>query len=585
MLRNHFFWLFLIAITIVLSSIGRADNHINPDGRGKRAKIGQERLNNYIMQRLDYLLEQVGQSLGQRYNLDQTTIDKLKRSIVESIETQLKQEKIGDVRSFAGAARKGGMEMLEIVLSQPGCKATLAKHLNEKQLQDYLDFTRARRQRDQQAVNRHLTSVWDQQFSLMADQRRQIEQLLGAETGAQWRLTSMDMLYGSEESVNMAYHKLKVSMDEVLSESQSNIWRLLKNRRKAKIDEVEIRENRLAEAEKKIIEAVKAGKITRQEAGEKIEDMRGEFWARDKDDNRLNDDDWDEDEDPRKEEFQRAEKRIRIAVEVGRITKQQAEKRLAEMKLRAGGTVRRDPTESKRSRQLQQDNRKKLAEAILATHTDQLGPLDERAKKRLALVSKGVVEQYLESQSTAHQADPRKEEFQRAEKRIRIAVEAGRITKQQAGKRLTEMKLRADGAANRKMEFDPETQKDQKSGFKDVLTNHPLYQKTISDVLPIEAYAAYQRKQEKKKAYYMMANRDLVVAMFDTTLLLSEKQRQQIETVVEDLQSSYDFGPDINRQLFARLMTEKNSVNLSQWQQDRVGEYNEMNEDDNWDKE
>ena len=181
--------------------------------------------------------------------------------------------------------------------------------------------------------------------------------------------------------------------------------------------------------------------------------------------------------------------------------------------------------------------------------------------------------------------DPRKEEFQRAEKRIRIAVEACRITKQQAGERLTEMKLRADGAANRKMEFDPETQKDQKSGFKDVLTNHPLYQKTISDVLPIEAYAEYQRKQEKKKAYYMMANRDLVVAMFDTTLLLSEKQRQQIETVIEDLQSSYDFGPDINRQLFARLMTEKNSVNLSQWQQDRVGEYNEMNEDDNWDKE
>ena len=184
-----------------------------------------------------------------------------------------------------------------------------------------------------------------------------------------------------------------------------------------------------------------------------------------------------------------------------------------------------------------------------------------------------MVEQYLESQSTAHQADPRKEEFQRAEKRIRIAIEAGRITKQQAEKRLAEMKLRADGAANGKMKFDIETQKDQESGFKDVLTNHPLYQKTINDVLSIEAYAEYQRKQEKKKAYYMMASRDLVVAMLDTTLLLSEKQRQQIETVVEDLPSSYDFGPDTNRQLFARLMTEKNSVNLSQWQQDRVGEY------------
>ena len=377
----------------------------------------------------------------------------------------------------------------------------------------------------------------------------------------------------------MAYHKLKASMDEVLSESQSNIWRLLatpaesKNRRKVKNDEDEIREKRFDEAEEQIIEAVRVGKITRQEAGEKIEAMKEEFWTRDKDDNKLDDEDWDEDEDPRKEEFQRAEKRIRIAIEAGRITKQQAEERLTEMKLRADGTVRRDPTELKRGRQLQQDNRKKLAEAILAAHTDQLGPLDERAKKRLALVSKGVVEQYLESQSTAHQADPRKEEFQRAEKRIRIAVEAGRITKQQAGERLAEMKLRADGAANRKMEFDPETQKDQKSGFKDVLTNHPLYQKTISDVLSIEAYAEYQRKQEKKKAYYMMASKDLVVAMLDTTLLLSEKQRQQIETVVEDLPSSYDFGPDTNRQLFARLMTEKNSVNLSQWQQDRVGEY------------
>merc|ERR1712000_343411 len=184
--------------------------------------------------------EQVGQSLGQRYNLDQTTIDKLKRSIVESIEIQLKQEKTGNVRSFAGAARKGGMEMLEIVLSQPGCRAALAKHLNDKQLQDYLDFTRARGQRDQQAINRHLTAVWDHQLSLTANQRRQIEQLLSAKTGTQWRLTSMDVLYDSEESVNMAYHKLKASMDEVLSESQSNIWRLLvtpaesKNRRKVK---------------------------------------------------------------------------------------------------------------------------------------------------------------------------------------------------------------------------------------------------------------------------------------------------------------------------------------------------------------
>ena len=45
--RNHFFWLFLIATTMVFSNTSRADNHVKPD---------EQRLNNYIMQRLDYLL-------------------------------------------------------------------------------------------------------------------------------------------------------------------------------------------------------------------------------------------------------------------------------------------------------------------------------------------------------------------------------------------------------------------------------------------------------------------------------------------------------------------------------------------------
>ena len=169
MRKGNLLWL-CIATTLILTNVVMSqDPDRNPDERKRKAELkerrerrgrsGQERLKTFIMERLDSLLQQVGGSIGQRYELEETTIKKLRQTVRESVENQLNQEKdkgsITDMRRIAGIARDGGMQMLEMLFSQPNCRAALAKHLNGKQFQDYLDFTKARGQRGQRVANRH----------------------------------------------------------------------------------------------------------------------------------------------------------------------------------------------------------------------------------------------------------------------------------------------------------------------------------------------------------------------------------------------------------------------------------------------
>ena len=470
----------------------------------QRERAGRQRLHVFIMQRLDSLLERVGESVGQRYELDEITVNSLRQDVRESVRAQLDQGK-GD--KLAGAARVGGMDLLEMLLSQPEYKAAFAKHLNEEQLQDYLDFTRARRQGEQRAVNRQLIADLDQQLSLTADQRKQIEQILGTEkTTDEWWSNSMNMMakFDIQESVNTV-HGLKVPIDKILSKSQSSIWQLLV----APSDEPDPRLIQYREAEAEINKAVEAGRITREQANERLVGLRQRLWATDN----------------RKPE---TENRLRL-----------------------------------------------IAEAKLAAHTEQLGPLDERASKRLALAAKGVVEQYLESQDTGQRKDPTEmddDEFEKAAGEIRRMVAAGRITREQAAQRLERMKLRTRG----KDESEPRISTD--------ITNHPLYQQTIKDVLSDEAFAQYKARQAERQAFRLQAGRDLVVASIDTLLMLDESQRQHFEKAVAKLStpSANDRIPIpvlIFIQLFDPTVDGRNIVIhpdsdiLSEWQRERLGEY------------
>jgi len=555
------------------------------------------------MQRLDPLLKHIGENMSQRYELDETTVNKFQQHVRESVKTQLNQEKNGqgflqetkfDKKFVAeikdatkkgkitgqqadqkiaeakklweaneriekefwvkrdtmrNAAEEGGMKMLELLLSQTDFKAALTKHLNEEQLQDYLDLTQKRRKLAQQAITRQLTANLDQQLSLTTDQRQKVEQLLDMvnsfkkqlATGMKTELTPIEMLVeiDSQESVNML-HRLKVPIDGILSKSQSEIWKLLAPSRKIK----DPREEKFDKAEAEIMEAVKAGKINKREAGAKLEDLEAlkkELWQE-------KDDDLEEAE-------------IIKAVKAGKIDKREAGVLLKDLKRRPRGKAEAENSNSEFKKRA-----KLMAEAKLAAYTEQLGSLDDRASRRLSLVTKGVVEQHLEAQPE----DP-DERYKKAEAEIIKAVKAGKINRREVGAKLEALKKELWQG-----EKEWVTENEYKHESNTEITNHPLYQQTIKDVLSDKAFARYKALQAERQAFRLQATSDLVVASLDTHLLLDENQRQHFEDTVAQLPTS----TNIFTKLFEQL---DNSEVLNSWQQARLDKFKWFDKDeDRW---
>ena len=615
MRKRSFLWLSIVS-TLMLIHVGIAQDKNQKPKRAveKWAKEAKKwngdkenlRINNFIMQRLDPLLKHIGENMSQRYELDETTVNKFQQHVRESVKTQLNQEKNGqgflqetkfDKKFVAeikdatkkgkitgqqadqkiaeakklweaneriekefwvkrdtmrNAAEEGGMKMLELLLSQTDFKAALTKHLNEEQLQDYLDLTQKRRKLAQQAITRQLTANLDQQLSLTTDQRQKVEQLLDMvnsfkkqlATGMKTELTPIEMLVeiDSQESVNML-HRLKVPIDGILSKSQSEIWKLLAPSRKIK----DPREEKFDKAEAEIMEAVKAGKINKREAGAKLEDLEAlkkELWQE-------KDDDLEEAE-------------IIKAVKAGKIDKREAGVLLKDLKRRPRGKAEAENSNSEFKKRA-----KLMAEAKLAAYTEQLGSLDDRASRRLSLVTKGVVEQHLEAQPE----DP-DERYKKAEAEIIKAVKAGKINRREVGAKLEALKKELWQG-----EKEWVTENEYKHESNTEITNHPLYQQTIKDVLSDKAFARYKALQAERQAFRLQATSDLVVASLDTHLLLDENQRQHFEDTVAQLPTSTT-NWDIFTKLFEQL---DNSEVLNSWQQARLDKFKWFDKDeDRW---
>ena len=210
-----------------------------------------------------------------------------------------------------------------------------------------------------------------------------------------------------------------------------------------------------AKAQAEVIEAFKAGKITREEVGHRLETLKTELWGEDKDDVL-------------------------------------------------------EPQEKMRW----------IAEAKLAAHTEQLGPLDESASQRLTLVAKGVVEEYLEAQG-----EDLDSKYEEVAKEIREAVVGGKMTREQAAQKLEDFKKWSDSE-----EGAPDSEVD--------ITHHPLYQHTIEDVLSDEAFAQYKEHQAGRLVFRGQALRDVVVASMDAELFLSDEQQKHFETTFAELSTS-----------------------------------------------
>ena len=127
-----------------------------------------------VKERIQVLLQLIGGNLSTRYNLDPTVVKVLRRSIFELVETAIKRNT--DLQIFARAAEMSNAVLLEVLLSHPDCKNIFLEHLAERQLQNYIDAMKVRRQEDQQSVARFIAGLLGRELSLTIAQHNHIEQ-------------------------------------------------------------------------------------------------------------------------------------------------------------------------------------------------------------------------------------------------------------------------------------------------------------------------------------------------------------------------------------------------------------------------
>jgi len=435
-----------------------------------------------LRSKTEALLPPLGEHIGRHCGLDQAAADTFRAVVFESVNTMLDQD--GTRSRALEYLLADDFTLVETMLSQPGWRGAFAKCLTEKQLQDYTEFTHTRRQLDQQAVRRQVVAWLDQPLSLTADQRAQVEQAILAATEesdakiSSLALTGTNLRRDLMDSFSGLIAQLPDNrLDDILTPAQAKVWALMSP------------------------QSNRARRDHREQQG--------------RDDNRR-------DENPRLARYRAAEAELNGAVEAGRITREQANERLIGLRQRlwADGVAVRQDDDAPES----EDQVRRLAEAQLAAHTEQLGKLDDRAAKRLKLAAKGAVEQVLESQDTGQRGNTNNRGDADLERRaiaIRDAVVAGRLTREQAAEVLSAMRQRGSEARQQKAILD--------------ITSHPLYQQTIKDVLSAEAYAKYQAQQAESLAFRQQAARDLVVASLDLQLWLGEKQRKRFELAAAKL--------------------------------------------------
>ena len=249
------------------------------------------------------LIQLVAESIGTRYTLEAPIVEALHQSILEALNSVLEQLN-RDVTAFAKTG-DGSVGLLEGLFSHPDCKAAFAKYLTETQLQDYMDFIKTLRQRDQQAFARYITAWLDQELSLTADQRKAIEQsILDTRGHASFPIALTTLEFDSLDILNLIHDELKIPVDATLRETQSKIWKqLIKSQARARTKELiaakltahsellgsldENASRHLTVAIKGVVQqhfveavlmrGVEAGEIKLEHAAEELNDMREEL--------------------------------------------------------------------------------------------------------------------------------------------------------------------------------------------------------------------------------------------------------------------------------------------------------------------
>lgn len=175
------------------------------------------------------LLRHVTESMGVRYNLDKPVVEALHQSILEALDAVLEQMN-RDVSEFATTEKEGSIGLLDGLFAHPDCRAAFTTYLTEAQLQDYMDFIKTLRRRDQQVVAQQITAWLDQELNLTADQHKSVEQLILDTAENESFPSAISMLETDlQEALKLLQYELEISLDGIVSQAQSKVWKGLVN--------------------------------------------------------------------------------------------------------------------------------------------------------------------------------------------------------------------------------------------------------------------------------------------------------------------------------------------------------------------
>ncbi len=175
------------------------------------------------------ILQHVAEDIGKRYKLDETIVETLQESILEAFNTVMEQgdqelKDFGPINDYVSAA------FIVAMLSKPDFKVTFTKYLTEKQLQDYINYTNARKRNLQKANIQLIIAFVDQKLNLTVSQRENFAKLMLDSPSGKYGVSFIGMLMGvsfRKRVVNLLQNELKIPMDTILNQTQYRIWQIL----------------------------------------------------------------------------------------------------------------------------------------------------------------------------------------------------------------------------------------------------------------------------------------------------------------------------------------------------------------------
>ena len=232
---------------------------------------------------------------------------------------------------------------------------------------------------------------------------------------------------------------------------------------------------RFKRAAMKIEQAVEDGKMSERDAELKIMAMKKELWGSDDEDegeNEWTDKEEEKENNPRAVEFRRMEERLHRAVENGRITEEDAKRRMMEMKKELWGDGEKEKEVAKNSDLEKRQRRMKYRDAeTKITEMIKAGKVSEEAgQARLAAFKKqlwpdlggerGAKRKRAEGDEREDQLSVRNRRFRALEKDLSEKVVTGEITLRQAEERLQSVRERMEAAAQKMRDGDEDHDED-----------------------------------------------------------------------------------------------------------------------------